>query len=530
MKYLIFAVLCLFSAHLGAFSNDGDFENRLREAEISGDKNQAAAVCREWYESGTYSPAWLDWNYNALMSVENDALLFTQQDNDTYPALLLQYALQVRTDVKVVSLNFLEDSGYRKALLDGESWTWIKAESSVAQLLDQLQHPPKTLDKPLKPLYFGVMVHKNLLSSDKQQFYLTGLALKFSPINFDNVAVLRYNFENRFRLDNLDVNFSREKDSEVIASANLNYLPALLLLQKHYSTSGESDKAEKVERIALRIAEKGGKSTEVRAYFAPEKAETPIVSDISPKTLDKTFKKINERLYASETETSNAQFEAFLTDLVKNKEFDQLAVCKTTKTDWMSLLPEELRKMPESELFRHGHPDGAGAPVQNITFEAAQKYCEWITKVYNASPEKKKFKKVIFRLPTEDEWMFAASGGNPKNPYPWGGFYVRNAKGCYLGNYDAKEPCSSCPDQSSNLLPDSNDGGYFTVPVDSYYPNKFGLYAVSGNVAEMINEAGKTKGGSWQDEPYYGQTKPVKMHQLPSPAVGFRVFMEVIEE
>jgi formylglycine-generating enzyme required for sulfatase activity len=193
--------------------------------------------------------------------------------------------------------------------------------------------------------------------------------------------------------------------------------------------------------------------------------------------------------------------------------------------------------------------------VQNISHDAAQRYCAWITKVYNASPEKKKFRKVLFRLPTEQEWITAALGGKKDTPYPWGGYFVRNSKGCYLGNYNSTVPCGDCPGQSSKItasalplqdggnvgapesdnvakqvLGSSNDGGFFTVEADSYYPNDFGLYAVSGNVAEMVSEPGITKGGSWQDINYYGQIPVVQKVSGPSPAVGFRVFMEVIEE
>ena len=76
----------------------------------------------------------------------------------------------------------------------------------------------------------------------------------------------------------------------------------------------------------------------------------------------------------------------------------------------------------------------------------------------------------------------------------------------------------------------SNDGGFFPVRANSYFPNKLGLYAVSGNVAEMISVPGKAKGGSWQDAPQDGQIGEIKNYTLPNPAVGFRVFMEVIVE
>jgi formylglycine-generating enzyme required for sulfatase activity len=65
---------------------------------------------------------------------------------------------------------------------------------------------------------------------------------------------------------------------------------------------------------------------------------------------------------------------------------------------------------------------------------------------------------------------------------------------------------------------------------ESYFPNNYGLYNMSGNVSEMIQETGKCKGGSWNDIPYYGQLKTVHECTTPSPETGFRVFMVVIEE
>ena len=319
--------------------------------------------------------------------------------------------------------------------------------------------------------------------------------------------------------------------------------------------TGEGDKAARLKQLSIRIAQAGDREAEVRAFFEPDLPETEIVSSISARILDKSMKKIGDKLYAAETELTNGQYEAFLTDLLKNKDYAQLDVCKTIKTDWISLLPKELQNLPSSKIFEHGHPDGAKFPVVNVSYEAAQRYCAWVTQVYNASPEKRKFKKVLFRLPTEAEWMDAARGGVKEIPYPWGGYFVRNSKGCYLGNYNATEPCGECPKQTSpeasvslNLqdglsfgksdkakttkqtIGESNDGGFFPVQSDSYYPNRFGIYTISGNVAEMIAEPGKTKGGSWQDIPYYGQIPTFKIHEGPSPAVGFRVFMEVIEE
>lgn len=534
---------------------EGDYENRLREAELSGDRVGVQTICKEWYASGKCSPGLLHWNYNALMSVEQNALLFTQQESDTYPAMLLQYALEVRPDICLISFQLLENQQYRALLIDRENLYWIPKDCSLNDFMAKILNPQLPKSAANKAVYFGSMTNKNVLQTDKANLYLTGLALKFSPVAFDNVATLRYNFENRFRTDYLDLSFEPETDPATVARVNLNYIPALLLLHRHYAAAGETDKASRLQNLALRVAKAGNREVEVRAFFAPEQSAGDIITAITAKGLEKNMKKVGDKLYAADTELTNGQYEAFLQDLLKNKDFEQLVNCRTTKTDWVSLLPKELQKLSDKQLFEHGHPDGPGFPVQNISHDAAQRYCAWITKVYNASPEKKKFRKVLFRLPTEQEWITAALGGKKDTPYPWGGYFVRNSKGCYLGNYNSTVPCGDCPGQSSKItasalplqdggnvgapesdnvakqvLGSSNDGGFFTVEADSYYPNDFGLYAVSGNVAEMVSEPGITKGGSWQDINYYGQIPVVQKVSGPSPAVGFRVFMEVIEE
>lgn len=515
-----FLLLCL--PLLLSATEEGDYENRLRAAELSGNRPLVKSICQEWYASGKYSPGMLNWNYNALMSVDDGAVLVTQQESDTYPALMLQNALNVRPDVCIINRQLIENQDYRNQLIHTWGLNWVMKNSTAADFLKELLQP----FQKSRPVFLGSMFDPAQLSGEQQKLYLTGLALKFSQAPFDNVAVLKSNYETRFRTDYLDLDWQPETDTLTVERANLNYLPAFLLLHQYYSDKGETEKARRLENISMRIARAGGKGQEVETYFHPNRnAPRKPVSDLSARALEKHMKKIRQNLFASETELTNEEYEMFLMDLVKNREFDMLQTCQVHKTDWISLLPEGLRSLPDSKLFANGNPDMPDMPVVNISHEAAEKYCQWITTVYNNAPERKKFKKVVFRLPTADEWMEAANGGRQGVAYPWGGYFIRNSKGCFLANYNVEfEPGAYGPTGANNT-----DGGYFTVPVASYFPNDLGMYNISGNVAEMIDQPGKTKGGSWMDIAYYGQITTVHDQEAPSPAVGFRVFMEVVE-
>ncbi len=112
-------------------------------------------------------------------------------------------------------------------------------------------------------------------------------------------------------------------------------------------------------------------------------------------------------------------------------------------------------------------------PVVGVNWIQANAFCNWRTKLWKSEREKRKqYFEGEFQLPSEVEWEWAARGGRELSPYPWGGPYVMNQKGCYLANFK--------PDRGDY----SADGGLYTVRANAYWPNDYGLYNMSGNVAE----------------------------------------------
>lgn len=126
-----------------------------------------------------------------------------------------------------------------------------------------------------------------------------------------------------------------------------------------------------------------------------------------------------------------------------------LARFETTFDDWQLCVDDQACPPIKSD-----HKWGRGTrPVINVTYNDIETYLDWLSAKTQQT----------YRLPTEQEWEYAARAGTQTN-YWWGdtvGDNQANCRGC-----------------------NSEWSGIKSAPVGSFQPNPWGFYDMHGNVWE----------------------------------------------
>lgn len=118
-------------------------------------------------------------------------------------------------------------------------------------------------------------------------------------------------------------------------------------------------------------------------------------------------------------------------------------------------------------------------PVVGVTWRQANAFNNWRTRMLEKKLSDRKGNlhlNLMFQLPTDAQWEYAARGGELNTRYPWGN-EITCEEGCMQANF--KTEYGNYMNGNANIM----------VSAFAYEPNKFGLYNMAGNVAEWTSSS-----------------------------------------
>lgn len=515
----------------------------LRYYDLINDQVNVQLVAQEIAKTSFITSNAFNLAYNILTELEEKSLLITSLSN-YYACLILQKTKGIKPNAIITTKNGIfpynqYEQPYINKLYNriGTNYNGLMIDSSGTENeKDNNFYKVKnsyfdTLLATNIPIYFS-----NIFMSDFKYFedkiYLHGLTYRYrsQPVNY--IYKIKENYEKNYSLDYIKHNLSPTPSDNYEQSLYFRYYYSALKLYEFYKEKGMYLQQQEMKKFIKQIAEKSGKKVENLIQTIDKPIDyTFIAENIDVKKIEKSFVALNTAEYIGKFEVTNKEYRLFLNNLKKQKNYDLYVKCMVDTNKWNTAFPNAFNDAM-TNLYAW-HPAYDNYPVVNISYEGAVAYCKWLTEQYNQQHPEGKY--VSFRLPTEEEWRYAAGSKNAKALTPFPNDNIYNCDPTITGKKKSKNVTDTTMQcmYLGNIKTDKGyhaDGGFHTVKVESYVPNQLGLYTTFGNVAEMTSTKGVIKGGSWYDvfedctfdkNANYGDVDP---------RVGFRIMMEVVPE
>lgn len=218
-----------------------DYDTWFCYAAQVGDEQNMERIAKRYYDSGIYSPAVLQYNYNEMQGMEEGGMYIGNGDAIIIPKWILQYAKGLHKDKMIVCMSFLAIKQYREYLFGklGIEMPRFKEPKSQTDYDENEYLAIEALRKGSgRATYFSAFNGREINRPWEDKLYNEGLTQKYSDLPYDNFAVKLKNVEERYLLEYLIESFTPNKwDSG--NRLNANYVVMLSDLLDYYKKNNQ---------------------------------------------------------------------------------------------------------------------------------------------------------------------------------------------------------------------------------------------------------------------------------------------------
>ncbi len=221
------------------------------------------------------------------------------------------------------------------------------------------------------------------------------------------------------------------------------------------------------------------------------------------------------------------------------------SIWETRVSDYELFVKETGHIAPRPPHF----PQDPDHPVVNVSRDDARAFCKWLTDRERKAERISAAQGHEYRLPTDLEWSLIAElqeedGISPglrdarkQRIFPWGVTWPDAEK---VGNFADMAAARTPGVEAERTIAGYDDGYAFTAPVGTFPPNPLGVFDLSGNVQEWVddeyskigtNEFGVLRGGGWNTwrvEDLYTGARNAQPPTYQDAIYGFRVVLAKI--
>lgn len=221
---------------------------------IINDPKSALTYLQKLVQSTRLNKEVLDYARDLLLSAPDNGTLITHGFDDTYAVAYLQLSDNVRTDVQLISLDFLQSAEYKQKL---QHTGYKIPERSV---VDVQFFTEFCFQNSHKLLGISLTTPKEYLKGIEQNIFVTGLVFEYhSELNYSNFYRNDYLWNEVLQKTVID-----SAMTEKAKQLSSNYLPMLLYLRKTYAQAGEKEKVAEIDKALDKVAIQSKKYDQVQ--------------------------------------------------------------------------------------------------------------------------------------------------------------------------------------------------------------------------------------------------------------------------